>query len=97
MEGGFAVESARKLAGVEAGNVKEWLDLTVEFIKHYIPSLTNEDIDALDIEAFVGLIDYIKGERPEDILSKNARRAETEIAETTETTETAQVEQATND
>jgi hypothetical protein len=88
VDGGFAVEHVKALIEVESGDIKTRLDMMVEFVKHYIPDLTDEEIRAADWEAFLGLIDYIKGLSPEEIIGKkNALRTAMETAGTAEMTD----------
>jgi hypothetical protein len=91
IDGGFAVEHAKAMVETDKGDLKKNLDMLAGFIKHYIPELTDEDIKALDWDAFLGLIDYIRGATPEEVIQKNARRAANdtnrEAARTTETTD----------
>jgi hypothetical protein len=88
IDGGFAAEHARALIDVNSGDIKTRLDMMVEFVKHYIPGLTDEEISATDWDVFLGLIDYIKGSSPEEIISKkNAlQRAAGDMAALTEKT-----------
>jgi hypothetical protein len=93
IDGGFAVNHAKALIEAEPGDIKTRLDMMVEFVKHYIPDLTDEEIRATDWDVFLGLIDYIKGSSPEEIINKKnvleaAGNMTTETAEMTETPET---------
>ena len=92
IDGGFALEHAKAMAQVDKSDLKRNLDMLAEFVRYYIPKLTDEDIKALDWDAFLGLIDYVKGASPEEVIQKNALRAANKMnggtAQMTKTAET---------
>jgi hypothetical protein len=78
LDGGFAAENAKKT--LEAENNKDQLDLLLAFVKHYVPTATDEDLYSMDMDELFGLVGYIRGEDPDEIASKNFLRAAREMA-----------------
>ena len=74
IDGGYLQEYHKRLSADDLGE-KDRLDLMCEFVRRYVPDLTQDEILEMRDDKFLALLGYIQGEEPKDILEKNAMRA----------------------
>jgi hypothetical protein len=75
LDGGYIFTHAREMAETDVNDTKKLIELTAGFIKHYVPTLTDEELYSMELDAFMSLYDYVKGADPDEVVEKNYLRA----------------------